>query len=293
MSRKTKKTGISNSSRVLIQDIEMSPSLKFKVEEAYKSIRANIMFSIMKKGCKTVVVTSSVAGEGKTTTTINLAITFAQAGQRVLLIDSDLRKPKIHHYFSVPNAPGLTDYLGSTVSASRRDKVDLFSIVHPTEFENLSIICSGTIPPNPAELLGSEPMSDFLQEIANDFDYIIIDTPPINIVSDALPLIRESDGVVLVVRYNQSTHPEVERSISALEFIDAKILGFVVNFVETKAGGKYKYGGYGKYGRYGKYGYGGYGYGGYGYGYGYGYGPIQNQQYPQRQQNPYDSHRNG
>ena len=230
----------------------------------------------MKKGCKTIVVTSSVAGEGKTTSTVNLAITFAQAGQRVLLIDADLRKPKIHHYFSVSNTPGLTDYIGSTVSGIKKEQIDLFSIVHPTEFENLSVICSGTIPPNPAELLGSEPMHEFLTEISNDFDYIIIDTPPINIVSDALPIIRESDGVVLIVRYNSSTHPEVERAIASLEFIDAKILGFVVNFVETRTGGKYKYGNYGRYGRYGRYsrygyGYGGYGYGGYGYG-GYGYG---------------------
>ncbi|MBQ7741040.1 MAG: CpsD/CapB family tyrosine-protein kinase [Eubacterium sp.] len=276
MSRKTKK--VNNSARALISNLDMSPSLKFKVEEAYKSIRANISFSIMKKGCKNIVVTSSIAGEGKTTTTINLAITFAQAGQRVLLLDGDLRKPKIHHYFSIPNSPGLTDYLGSTVSSVKKDKVDLFSVVHPTEYENLSVICSGTIPPNPAELLGSEPMEDFLKEVERDYDYIIIDTPPINIVSDALPLIRESDGVVLIVRYNQSTHPEVERAIASLEFIDAKILGFVVNFVETKSGGKYKYGNYGKYGRYGRYGgYGyGYGYGPYGYGYGYGYNYYNN-----------------
>ena len=267
MSKKTKQKSF-NSSRTLLKDLSLSPSLKFKVEESYKSIRANITFSLMKKGCKKIVFTSSVAGEGKTTTTINLAISFAQAGQKVLLIDGDLRKPKIHQYFSISNTPGLTDYLGSTVSASNQDRVDLFSIVHITEYENLSVICSGSIPPNPAEILGSEPMANFLDDVSNDFDYIIIDTPPINIVSDALPIIRESDGVVLVVRYNQSTHPEVEKAIAALEFIDAKILGFVVNFVETKSGGKYNYGKYSKY-RYG-YGYGGYGYGGYGYGYGYG-----------------------
>ena len=270
MSKKTKQKSF-NSSRTLLKDLSLSPSLKFKVEESYKSIRANITFSLMKKGCKKIVFTSSVAGEGKTTTTINLAISFAQAGQKVLLIDGDLRKPKIHQYFSISNTPGLTDYLGSTVSASNQDRVDLFSIVHLTEYENLSVICSGSIPPNPAEILGSEPMANFLDDVSNDFDYIIIDTPPINIVSDALPIIRESDGVVLVVRYNQSTHPEVEKAIAALEFIDAKILGFVVNFVETKSGGKYNYGKYSKY-RYG-YGYGGFGYGGYGYGYGgYGYG---------------------
>lgn len=284
--KSNKKSAKTNStSRQLLKDIEMDPSLKFRVEEAYKSIRTNIMFSVMKKGCKTIVISSSIPNEGKTTTTINIAIALAQANQKVLLIDGDLRKPKIHHYFSVPNSPGLTNYLGSKVGSSNR--TDLLSVIHATEYENLSVLCSGSIPPNPAEILGSEPMAEFLEEIGNDFDYIIIDTPPINVVSDALPVIRESDGVVLVVRSNQSTHPEVQRAISALEFIDAKILGFVVNFAESgrskygygKYGryryGRYKnsygYGSYGSYGTYGGYGYGSYGYSGYGYG-GYGYG---------------------
>jgi capsular exopolysaccharide synthesis family protein len=281
-----KSTRINSTSRQLLKDIEMDPSLKFRVEEAYKSVRTNLMFSIMKKGCKTIVISSSNPNEGKTTTTINIAIALSQADQKVLLIDGDLRKPKIHHYFSVPNSPGLTNYLGSKVGAGAEKKTDLFSVIHATEFENLSVLCSGSIPPNPAEILGSEPMVEFLEEIGEDFDYIIIDTPPINVVSDALPVIRESDGVVLVVRSNQSTHPEVQRVISALEFIDAKILGFVVNFADTNRSkygygkyGRYRYGknkngygyGYGSYGSYGSYG--GYGsYNGYGYNSGYGYG---------------------
>lgn len=270
-SRKRASNDSASATRQLIKNLSIDPSLKFRVEEAYKSIRANIMFSVMKKGCKTIVVSSSSPNEGKTTTTINLAITFSQADQKVLLIDGDLRKPKIHHYFSVPNAPGLTNYLGSTVSTSRKDRVDLFDVIHPTEFENLSVLCSGSIPPNPAELLGSELMADFLEEISKDFDYIIIDTPPINVVSDALPVIRESDGVILIVRSNHTTHPDIQRAIASLEFIDAKILGFVVNFVGDGAGGKYGYGKYGSYrygGRYTRYS----NYGGYGYGYGYGYG---------------------
>lgn len=294
-----KSTKQSNSSRQLLQNIEMDPSLKFRVEEAYKSVRTNLMFSVMKKGCKTVVISSSTPNEGKTTTTINIAIALSQADQKVLLIDGDLRKPKIHHYFSVPNSPGLTNYLGSKVGADSSKKADLFSVIHATEYENLSVLCSGSIPPNPAEILGSEPMAEFLEEIGKDFDYIIIDTPPINVVSDALPVIRESDGVVLVVRSNQSTHPEIQKAISALEFIDAKILGFVVNFAETNRSkygygkyGRYRYGkyknsyGYGSYGSYGYSGYGSYGYGGnygsqggYGYGYGYGYDNL-----------PYDAH---
>uniref|UniRef100_UPI003FEDF1EA CpsD/CapB family tyrosine-protein kinase n=1 Tax=Eubacterium sp. TaxID=142586 RepID=UPI003FEDF1EA len=268
---KDKKKKFASQQRVLVDNANISSDLKFRIEEAYKSIRANIMFSVVKKGCKIIVVSSSLPNEGKTTTTVNLAASISQADQRVLLIDGDLRKPKIHQYFSVSSAPGLTDYLSDVASA--RHKMDIFGIIHPTKYENLSVIASGTIPPNPAELLGSDFMRDFLNGISKDFDYIIIDTPPLNVVSDALPLIRESDGVVLVVRDNQTTHPELQKALSTLEFIDAKILGFVVNFVESKAGkgngtsyDSYNYGGFGPRRSYGYYGYGEYHGGGYEYG---------------------------
>lgn len=235
-----KKKGSSASTRFLLKNAIMDPSLKFRVEEAYKSIRTNIMLSVMKKGCKIIVVSSSMANEGKTTTTTNLAISISQADQRVLLIDGDLRKPKVHHYFSIPNAPGLTNYLGAAANSRSAQKADLFSIIHPTEYKNLSVIASGSIPPNPAEVLGSEMMSEFIKEVSQHFDYIIIDTPPINVVSDALPVIRESDGVVMVVRSNSSTHPELQKALDSLKFIDAKILGFVVNY-ESENRSKYGY----------------------------------------------------
>ncbi len=227
----------------LLIDQDIDAGLKFRIEESYKSIRTNIMLSIIKSGCKTIVVSSSNASEGKTTTAINLAISLSQADQRVLLIDGDLRKPKIHHYFSIPNAPGLTNYLSDAANSKTRS-TDLFDTVHPTEIANLSIITSGSIPPNPAEILGSELMTDFLKEISKHFDYIVVDTPPINVVSDALPVIKMSDGIIVVVKSNSSTHPELEKTIDALRFIQANILGFVVNFVENKSK------------RYGKYGYG-------------------------------------
>lgn len=244
MAKKKNKKENAAASRFLLKNAIMDPGLKFRVEEAYKSIRTNIMLSVMKKGCKIIVVSSSMANEGKTTTTTNLAISISQADQRVLLIDGDLRKPKVHHYFSIPNAPGLTNYLGASVNSRTAQKVDLFSIIHPTEYKNLCVITSGSIPPNPGEMLGSEPMADFLKEVSEHFDYIIIDTPPINVVSDALPVIRESDGVVMVVRANASTHPELQKALDALKFIDAKILGFVVNYESEKRSkyGYYKYG---------------------------------------------------
>lgn len=242
---KNKKENAS-STRFLLKNAIMDPSLKFRVEEAYKSIRTNIMLSVIKKGCKIIVVSSSMANEGKTTTTTNLAISISQADQRVLLIDGDLRKPKVHHYFSIPNAPGLTNYLGAEANSRISQKVDLFSIIHPTEYKNLSVIASGSIPPNPAEVLGSEMMSEFIKEVAQHFDYIIIDTPPINVVSDALPVIRESDGVVMVVRANSSTHPELQKALDALKFIDAKILGFVVNY-ESENRSKHGYYNYSDY----------------------------------------------
>lgn len=218
----------------LLIDQDLDPGLKFRIEESYKSIRTNIMLSVIKNGCKTIVVSSSNAGEGKTTTSINLAISLSQADQRVLLIDGDLRKPKIHHYFSIPNAPGLTNFL-SDVANNKSRNADLFNTVHPTEIANLSIITSGSIPPNPAEILGSELMSEFLKEISKHFDYIIIDTPPINVVSDALPVVRMSDGIIVVIKSNSSTHPELAKTIEALKFIQANILGFVVNFVKNKS----------------------------------------------------------
>lgn len=244
MAKKKNKKENAAASRFLLKNAIMDPGLKFRVEEAYKSIRTNIMLSVMKKGCKIIVVSSSMANEGKTTTTTNLAISISQADQRVLLIDGDLRKPKVHHYFSIPNAPGLTNYLGASVNSRAAQKVDLFSIIHPTEYKNLCVITSGSIPPNPGEMLGSEPMADFLKEVSEHFDYIIIDSPPINVVSDALPVIRESDGVVMVVRANASTHPELQKALDALKFIDAKILGFVVNYESEKRSkyGYYKYG---------------------------------------------------
>lgn len=251
-------------------------TLKFQVTESYKALRANMLLSVLKKGSKSFVITSACPSEGKSTISANIAISIAQTEAKVLLLDTDLRRPMVSKFMDFNNTPGLTDVLGGMA--------EIDDIIHQTKYENLFVVCAGINVPNPAEILGSESMLDLLKEFEERFDYVIIDSPPINTVSDALSLVKVTDGVMLVVREGQSTFTEVDKAIKTLEFIDAKILGLVLNGVQSKAtrGYKYKYRyrrgyGYGKYGRYGRYGR----YGGYGYGYGgyNGYNPYNKYAY--------------
>ena len=252
----------------------------FDITEAYKATRTNIMFSIKNAtGCRFIIVSSANPGEGKSTTCANLAIAFAQMGDRVLIIDADLRKPRVHKYFDVKNKKGLSNILGGFETFE--------NCVNHKEDTGLDIITAGNIPPNPAELLGSGEMDNFLETLAGRYDYVFIDTPPINVVTDASILSKKVSGIILVVRHNITNKEAVERSIKTLEFAGAKILGFIFNSVERREyEGRYTYRsyrrgyrryGYKKYGKYGysKYGYNKYGYSKYGYskyGYKYGYG---------------------
>lgn len=227
---------------------KMNEQLQFQITESFKAIRTNIMFSFLTDGCRKVVVSSSLAGEGKTTTAVHTAISLAQMETRVLLIDADLRKSKVNQFFHLKNTPGLTNYFGNMTQ--------LQDILRPTEYPNLSVICSGVAVPNPSELLASEKMAALLKELETRFDYIVIDTPPLNVVADALPLIKLCDGVVLVVRQGTSTYPELNKTIKNLEMVDARILGIILNGMvpKSKGGSRYGYGKYG-YGDYSSYGY--------------------------------------
>lgn len=213
--------------------------VKTKVTEAYKTIRTNIMFSITHKGCKKIVISSSLENEGKSTGAVNIAISLAQTDLNVLLIDTDLRKPKTHMFFEMNASPGLTHVL-SGMNA-------LDEAVRHTPYAHLDVLCAGVIPPNPSEILAGEAFSELLDVLEKHYDYIVIDTPPINLVSDALPVIKRSDGVVLMVRSGRATYPELDKAIHSLQFIDAKILGLVLNGVDPSGGG-YGTKGYGKYG---------------------------------------------
>ena len=225
----------------------ISNSMPFAVIESYKSTRTNLMFTLSDQEKKWVTVTSALPGEGKTITCTNLAITFAQTGAKTLIIDADLRKPRIARTFDVPSYPGLSDAICGFS--------DLDSIIHPTQIENFYVIPAGTIPPNPAELLASAEMKKLLDKLSDmGFEYIFFDTPPINIVTDAAAITRHTAGTLLVVRSNTTTKESLQSAVSALNQAGIKILGFILNGVDLEKN-SYRYGKYGKYGKYSNYGY--------------------------------------
>lgn len=212
----------------------LNPQTSFEIIEAYKATRTNVMFSLnSEKGCKKVVITSPTSGEGKTTTCINLACTFAETGAKVLIIDSDLRAPRLHKYLKLINEKGL-----SNVLAGFNEVEDC---IVKTERENLDCLTSGPIPPNPVELVSADGMKELMETLSQKYDYIFIDTPPLNIVTEALILSKYATGVIIVTRQKYTMYKMVERAINSLKFANAKIIGFVMNDVEDN---KYVYGGY-------------------------------------------------
>lgn len=219
----------------------------FDVTEAFRNLKASLSVSIPDhKGGSIITVTSSFPEDGKTTVTTNLALMFANSDAKILLIDADIRKGRIHKYFQAKSTPGLSDYLSGLVSME--------DILHVSNInENLSFISCGTHSPKPYELLESEKMSQFLEQLRSEFDYIIIDTPPVLLVSDAVAVAPKTDGVVLVCRHNLSYVSDLERSISMLNFAKANILGLVVNDYHAPQGKIY--GGYHGYYHYTKYSY--------------------------------------
>jgi len=207
---------------------------KSPVAEAYRILRTNIQFSSPDRELKIILITSSRTDEGKSTTVANLAVTMAQSNMRVLLIDCDLRKPVIHRTFGLVNIKGLTNVLV--------EGIDYNAVINVTEVENLDIITSGPKPPNPAELLGSKKMEEFLYSVRQNYDIVIVDTPPVLPVTDAAVLCQYADGVVLVAGYGLATYDAVLQAKANLEKVNARILGVVLNGVPvTRNGGYYYY----------------------------------------------------
>jgi capsular exopolysaccharide synthesis family protein len=202
--------------------MQMDDDMKFKVREAYKTARTNLSFSLVKNGCKKIAITSPNAQEGKSTTSVNLAITLAQQETtKVLLIDCDLRKPKVNRFFNMQSSPGLTNYLGGMK--------DLESIIRKTDAPNLELITSGVFVPNPSELLAGTKIKTLIETMEQKYDYIIFDTPPVNMVVDALSLSGLVDGYVIVVREGVTLNPDLQRAVAALERAKVKIFGVILN----------------------------------------------------------------
>ncbi len=206
----------------------------FAVAEAYKSIRTNLMFLLNKRMGNVVTISGSDISEGKSTTAVNMAIAFSQLGDKILLIDADLRRSSIHKKTKLDNEKGLSDILGGFAE---------FGEVVKTVNPNLDVLTSGHQAPNPSELLGSARYEALINELKEKYAYIIVDTPPVNVVSDALIVAPKSDGVVLVVRDKFTMSDALKKAIEAFEFANVKVLGAVMN----AAGAKGKKGYYKKY----------------------------------------------
>ncbi|HET9621095.1 MAG TPA: polysaccharide biosynthesis tyrosine autokinase [Kofleriaceae bacterium] len=226
------------------RDMYVHENPKSSIAECCRSLRTNILFSAADRDLKTLVVCSANQREGKTTTVIYLGTTMAQSGQRTLLIDSDMRRPRLHKSTGVALTPGLSNLLIGD------DNYD--ALIKPTEVENLFVLPCGPTPPNPAELLLTKRFEVVLGELAKRFDRIILDSPPIQPVTDAVVLSKRVDGVVFVVRASRTMRDELKRSSKMIRDIGGAIVGVIVNELDTRE--RYSYGSYGGYGgRYGAY----------------------------------------
>lgn len=194
---------------------------KSPISEQYRTLRTNIQFSSVDQQYRSIMVTSAGPGEGKSTTVANLAVVFAQQGKRVLLIDADLRKPTVHYTFSLTNSVGLTNVLTRLA--------DFQEAVRATKIENLDVLTSGPIPPNPAELLSSRSMGEFLQEAYTEYDLLLFDTPPVLAVTDAQLLANLCDGTILVVSSGKTEIETATKAKELLQAAQAKLLGVVLN----------------------------------------------------------------
>lgn len=206
---------------------------KSQAAEAFRTLRTNIQFSSLDEDIRTLVITSTQPGEGKSTVLSNLAITMAQSGKKVLLMDCDLRKPTIHKKLGVSNQEGLTTLLAKEKSIEQ--------VVKTTNVTNFYVLTSGPIPPNPAELLGSKKMKSFINELHGYFDAILIDTPPVLAVTDAQILAALCDGVMFVAGYGQADKHAIVRAKELIDKVGGKLLGVVINKVPASARNHYYY----------------------------------------------------
>ncbi|MGV2927996.1 CpsD/CapB family tyrosine-protein kinase [Macrococcus capreoli] len=229
MFRKKSKVDKQNKKRLLITH----EYPKSTISEQYRMIRSNIDFSTVDKTIRTIVVTSAAPSAGKSTSAANIAITYAQADKKVLLIDGDLRKPTVHYTFETNNVIGLSSLITKQAEYNQAIK--------KTEIENLDIITSGPIPPNPSELLGSNNMEQIIKELLVNYDVIIIDTPPVLAVTDAAILSQITDGTILVTNVANNNRNHLIKTKDILVKANANILGIILNNVKNSDKDDYYY----------------------------------------------------
>lgn len=217
----------------MLNDMISIKNPKSQAAEAFRTLRTNIQFSSLDEDIRTIVVTSTQPGEGKSTVISNLAITMAQSGKKVVLIDCDLRKPTIHKRLGVSNQYGLTTLL------SKEKALD--DVINATNISNFYILTSGPIPPNPAELLGSRKMKSLIEELKGYFDIILFDAPPVLSVTDAQVLSTYCNGVVFVAGYGQAEKLAVVRAKELISKVGGKIIGVVINKVPNNSKSYYYY----------------------------------------------------
>ncbi|MFJ5759278.1 CpsD/CapB family tyrosine-protein kinase [Neobacillus sp. NPDC093182] len=227
--KRKKKFTTTDPSRKLIANLDS----KSPISEQYRTIRTNIQYSSVDKEIKTLMVTSSGPAEGKSTTVANLAVVFAQLGKKVLLVDADLRKPTVHRTFGVNNLFGFTTVLTKQAT--------LGSAVLETEEKDLYILTSGPVPPNPAELLSSKSMEQFMEEAKEQFDYVLFDTPPLLAVADPQILANKVDGSIYVVYSGKTEIDQAKKAKELLENAQSKLVGVVLNHKELKNNEYYYY----------------------------------------------------
>jgi capsular exopolysaccharide synthesis family protein len=203
------------------------------IAEAYRDLRTSLQFARPDEPLKVLLVTSSGPGEGKSTTVANLGVVMAHAGSKVLLIDGDLRRPSLDKYFGFNNQFGLTNALF--------DDANLGMYIRSTPLDNLKVLTSGPLPPNPSELLGAHKMKSLLAHLRQEYDTVVVDTPPVGTISDALVLSPECDGVVVVVQAGGLPREVVQRCKARLDSANARLLGVVLNKVDIEREKQYYY----------------------------------------------------
>lgn len=235
-----------NNRQIAEEQSIIGEKLSFGAAEAYKLLRTNIQFALPdEQKCRVIGVTSSCSGEGKSTTAVNLSYMLAEAGERVLLIEADMRLPTLSRRLNLQPVPGLSNILAGLLN--------VVETIQPSGIhENLEFISAGELPPNPSELLGSKWMRTLMDVLSASHDFIILDLPPVTEVVDAVVASKLTDGMVVVTRQNYANRRALAEAMRQLKYADAKVLGFVMTCSKAQTKGNYK-----KYKK------------GYGYGYGY------------------------